>query len=279
MIGAGKVGCTLGKFFVLRGISVAGYYSRSKKSATEAAQFTQTQAFDNIEDIVDTCDVLFLTVPDGSLTTVFQQIQTLPIKGKCICHCSGALSAADAFPGIKETGAFGYSVHPLFAVSDKFHAYEELTDVFFALEGDPARLEEIRSLFRGCRIKVIPSDCKTKYHAAAVTVSNLAIGLMKTGLELMQACGFSDEEARSALAPLIKGNIIHLLEKGPVESLTGPIERCDTSTVKKHLTALSQEQREIYLPLSHTLVGIAEEKHPETNYAEMKAILKGAELK
>ena len=39
------------------------------------------------------------------------------------------MSAQDAFEGIEETVAFGYSVHPLFAVSDKYNAYRELTGV------------------------------------------------------------------------------------------------------------------------------------------------------
>lgn len=275
IIGAGKVGCTLGKFFVQRGNSVVGYYSRSIKSAIEAAHFTQTQALNHIEEIVDLCDVLFLTVPDRSLVQVFQQIAVMPIKGKYICHCSGALSTREAFPGIEKTGAFGYSVHPLFAISDKYHAYEELTDIFFALEGDSAHLEEIRSLFDGCRIKTISSDCKTAYHAAAVMVSNLTLGLMKPAFDLMEQCGFTEEEARSALAPLALGNLAHVFQKGLQESLTGPVERADGSTISKHLGCLSSEQKEIYILLSHILIGIAQKKHPDTDYQNIWNLLKG----
>ncbi len=275
MIGAGKVGCTLGKFFVQRGFSVVGYYSRSMESAIEAARFTQTQALNCIEQMVDLCDILFLTVPDRSLTQVFQQIAVMPIKGKYICHCSGALSAREAFSGIEKTGAFGYSVHPLFAISDKYHAYEELTDIFFALEGNPTHLEEIRSLFDGCHIKIISSDCKTAYHAAAVMVSNLTLGLMKPAFDLMQQCGFTEEEARTALSPLALGNLTHVFQKGLQESLTGPIERADDSTIIKHLGCLSPEQKEIYIPLSRILIEIAQKKHPDTNYQNIWNILKG----
>lgn len=275
MIGAGKVGCTLGKFFVTHGLAVIGYYSRTPQSAKEAAQFTQTQAFTTMEELVKKCDVLFLTVPDRSLTEVFCNLKQLPIKGKYICHCSGALSAKDAFPDIESVGAFGYSVHPLFAISDKYHAYEELTDVFFALEGNSIHLEEIQSLFATCKTKVIPSHCKTTYHAAAVFVSNLVIGLIQTGLDLMQSCGFTESEARSALKPLIEGNIEHLLLQGSAESLTGPVERCDIPTIKKHLYCLTQEQKEIYCALSRTVVDIAQKKHPTRDYTHLLQILKG----
>ena len=39
-IGAGKVGCTLGKYFSTHGAAVTGYYDRNTQAAKEAAQFT-----------------------------------------------------------------------------------------------------------------------------------------------------------------------------------------------------------------------------------------------
>lgn len=47
-IGAGKVGFTLGKYFAVNGLDVAGYYSRNYRSAEEAAAFTCSEAFDSI---------------------------------------------------------------------------------------------------------------------------------------------------------------------------------------------------------------------------------------
>ena len=37
IIGAGKVGCSIGKYLTEHGFSVAGYCSKSKKSVEEAA--------------------------------------------------------------------------------------------------------------------------------------------------------------------------------------------------------------------------------------------------
>ena len=76
-------------------------------------------------------DVLFFTLPDKEIESVYRQISQLSIRGKIFCHCSGALSAQDAFPNIDDFSATGFSVHPLFAVSDKYNAYRELADVFF----------------------------------------------------------------------------------------------------------------------------------------------------
>ena len=66
-----------------------------------------------------------------------------------------------------------------------------------------------------------------------------------------------------------------------MEALTGPIERGDAQTVRKHLDAMEEENlteiREIYEGLSRVLVEMAEKKHPERDYRTVKEILKGNE--
>ncbi|MGM9607240.1 MAG: NAD(P)-binding domain-containing protein [Oscillospiraceae bacterium] len=131
-IGAGKVGFTLGKFFAQGGIPVTGYWSRNPESAQEAAFFTGSRQYDSPEALVQDSDALFLTVPDSAITPVFQDLGAFEISEKQICHCSGAMTAGEAFPGIGQTGAYGYSIHPLFPVSSKYEAYRELTGAFFA---------------------------------------------------------------------------------------------------------------------------------------------------
>lgn len=255
-----------------------GYFSQHTASAQEAARFTGTRAFDSLEALLPVCDVLFLTVPDGRIPQVFERLRRLTIENKYICHCSGALSAHDAFPGIGETGAFGYSVHPLFAVSDRYHAYEELPDLFFALEGHPARLEAMRDLLTGAglTVRVLDADCKVKYHAAAVLASNLMLALAWQSLQLLEECGFSPGDAQKALGPLMLGNLRHIVQDGPVASLTGPVERDDRETVAKHLAALPEgPTREVYRLLSQSLVQLARQKHPQRGYEAMEQLLKG----
>ena len=284
-IGAGKVGFTLGKFFCSKSstdcdsksdsIKVTGYYSRNTQSAEEAAKFTETQAFTDMGAIIEASDVLFLTVPDGSITEVYEQVRQYPIQGKYICHCSGSLSAGEVFPGIDQTGAYGYSVHPLFAVSDKYEAYKELQDVFFAVEGNEEHLPEIKRMLKsvGIDLQVIMAEDKTLYHAAAVTASNLAVALLAESINMLCQCGFSEEDARKALTPLVMGNVEHVLEKGPAAALTGPVERGDEKTIIKHLDCLNGRQRELYRVLSSRLIPIAESKHPDRLYQNIERLL------
>ena len=90
-IGAGKVGFTLGKYLAMHGIEISGYYSRTPASAKEAAEFTQSRYYTSIEEITKDSDTLFLTVPDGTIGEIWDDMRNLPIKNKNICHCSGSI--------------------------------------------------------------------------------------------------------------------------------------------------------------------------------------------
>ena len=275
IIGAGKVGCSLGKYFRLNNLKVTGYYDVNEDLAKEAATFTETTFIEDLETIVKISDTLFLTVPDDLITTVWNQMKDMSLEGKFICHCSGALSAGDAFPGIDKCGAFGYSVHPLFAVSDKYNSYKELSHAYFVIEGDEKHREEIAGIFNnlGNEVRYIAAKDKVKYHCAAAVCSNHVVALIQESLELLQECGFDEESALKALTPIMLGNMQHIVERGTVNSLTGPVERADVKTVEKHLSCLNEKQQMLYRLLSEILISIGEKKNLGRDYGRLKDIL------
>ena len=74
-------------------IDLNGYYSKSKHSAKEAAIFTGTKKYDNLEMLIEDSDAIFITTPDSEIQGVWNKINRLSIKGKLICHCSGSISS------------------------------------------------------------------------------------------------------------------------------------------------------------------------------------------
>ncbi|SKC09786.1 Predicted oxidoreductase, contains short-chain dehydrogenase (SDR) and DUF2520 domains [Lachnospiraceae bacterium] len=276
-IGAGKVGCSLGKFFSEGGVRMTGYFSRHIESAKAAAEFTGTKCYVGIKELVSDSDAIFITVPDGVITEIFKELRKFDIRGKQICHCSGSISAAEAFPGIEDTGAVACSIHPLFPISDKFTTYRELTGAFFCLEGDVKCVSEWEEQLKalGVRTQIIESASKVSYHAGCAIASNLVCALMQESLNLLTKCGFTDESAREALTPLVKSNIGHVLNDGVVNALTGPVERNDIKTVQKHIDCFpTKKEKELYCTVSSNLIQIARAKHPETDFSEMESILR-----
>lgn len=274
-IGAGKVGFTLGKYLKEKGyLEISGYYSQHEASAKEAASFTDTTAYKDRRDLVYASDIIVITVPDKEIEKVWDDIKNLPLEGKLICHCSGAMTSK-VFSGVTEAHAFCYSIHPMYAISSKQDSYKELNKALFTVEGDAEWAEKICSFIKslGNECIVISSQDKIKYHGAAVFVSNLVTGLFASGKKLLMECGFDDTLAQQALVPLFLGNAANVAKRGPVESLTGPIERNDMETVKKHLRVLSQEEKDIYRALSKAVADVAAAKHPETDYSDMRMFL------
>lgn len=274
IIGAGKVGCSIGKYLVESLVPVTGYYSRTIKSAVEAAEFTGSKMFDSIEELVSVSDTLFITTPDDSIAGVWDCIAKLSVKDKIICHFSGSLSSV-VFSGIDVTGASCCSIHPMLAFSDRFSSYIQLNQAYMTIEGQDYAVSVIKKLFENAGNKVFQIDSceKSRYHAAASVLSNQMIALFQTGIDMLKQCGFKEEDAISLVTPLVRNNTEAFLSKGSVNALTGPVERGDSSTVRKHLDVLEGDDREIYRLLAAKLVTIAKEKNPSRDYEELTTIL------
>ncbi|MBR1743347.1 MAG: DUF2520 domain-containing protein [Lachnospiraceae bacterium] len=243
IIGAGKVGTTLGKYLSERGVPIAGYYSRTVESAAQAAEFTGTKVFEDLETLTEASDTLFITTPDGEIGKVWDCIAGKKLSGKLIYHFSGSLSSR-VFSGIENTGAAGASVHPMYAFSDKFTSYLKFHTAYFVAEGQEKALEEFQKLFGaafGHTILTIKAEDKMKYHAAAALASNAMLALFYESQMLLSECGFSEEESRALFTPLVKNNVEAMLAQGAVPAMTGPVERNDVETVKEHLRAICKE--------------------------------------
>ncbi|MCD8301353.1 MAG: DUF2520 domain-containing protein, partial [Clostridiales bacterium] len=262
---------SMGKYLTWRGMTVTGYYSRSPESANEAAGFTGTNMYTDIGCLVTDSDAVFITVPDGAIADVWEEIRGLPIQGKIMIHCSGSLSST-VFSGIEDAGGFAYSIHPLLAVNDKYSSYDMLAKAFFTIEGSPEHLDDLKKMFEGFgnHVEIINAEDKTLYHAAAAAASNLAVGLVAMSEEMLMRCGFGSQSAHEALSPLIMGNMVNIVEAGTRAALTGPVERNDAGTVGQHLKVLSGDEATVYRLLSAEIVKLAEEKYPERDYTKLK---------
>lgn len=274
-IGAGKVGVSLGKYFSVNGMEISGYFSRTERSAREAAEFTGSELFLSPEQLIIGSDAVFLTVTDGAIKDTYLSLPKELLKGKQLCHCSGAMSAEEAFPNISDFGAKGTSIHPLFPISSKTESYMELRNAFFCIEGGCAAEWSAILSDMGNPTRIITSDIKNRYHAACSVASNLVCGLMAESAELLEQCGFTEEEALSALEPLAMSNMKRIFTVGPTAALTGPVERNDVSTIKKHIACINGgNDSDIYRAVSKKLTEMAKERHPQADYTEMEKLLR-----
>lgn len=271
-IGAGKAGCSLGKYFSMKTgkMQITGYFSLIEEEAKWAAAFTDSSFCETAEEVIAASDTIIISTPDGAIKTVWDSLKKDNMRGKIICHLSGSLSS-DVFSGIEEYGAYPISIHPMFAFSNKESVYQQLNEVSFTLEGHEKAVLVWKDLFSaiGNSAIEISKEVKPKYHAAASLLSNHVIAVLAAGYEALMDCSFSEEEARNFSAVLVRNNVEQVIQNGCVSSLTGPIERADNETVEKHLSVLNNKQKEVYRACGKELLEISKQKNPNRNYEKL----------
>lgn len=275
-IGAGRAGCSLGRYFrekTLPDFGIAGFYSKKSEDALWAAQFTRSKYFASLEDVVSESDIIVISTPDSVVDFVWKALPKEALRDKIICHLSGSLSS-DVFSERESYGIYGISVHPLFAFSNKESVYQQLQKVCFTLEGDSFAVAVWQKLLAdmGNLTLEITKENKIKYHAAASLLSNHVLAVLESGYELLQECGFKEAQARGFTADLVMHNVEHAVRQGTMDALTGPIERCDTATVEKHLAQLTGYARELYLCCGKALLALAQQKNPTRDYGAMQKL-------
>lgn len=274
-IGAGKVGFSLGKYLSENAVEITGYFSRNEESSKEAARFTGSRQFLNVQELISSSDVIFITTPDGEIYNTWISIKNSILREKIICHTSGSLSS-HIFSNFDKSDAYFYSIHPIFPINSKYESYKQLKNAVFTIEGHHKYLKELILLFEAFGNTVIQINSKDKalYHAASVSVSNLFCALVSRACGYLRDYGFSEEQAVRALYPLALSNLNNIMDKGLLRSLTGPVERCDISTIKGHVEVLPEEHKSTYLDLSRELVEIAKVKNKDKDYGKLESYLK-----
>ena len=256
-IGAGKVGSALGLYFKQKGFKIGGYYSKTYEHAQSAARLTESEAFTNIGELMNSSTMIWITIPDDALTSVAKEISLLDIPPhiKAFVHTSGVHSAEVLQP-IKDVGFPTYCAHPLMAFGETAESAQQLSETYFALDRAMDQVKQDDDTYMthffeklGNHTLYIESNKKELYHCAASVLSNYMVTLLNMAYEMFEASGMTKSEIKKATAPLLRSTLKNIAENDAMsDALTGAIKRGDRTTVVKHLVALEK-----YMPQKTTL--------------------------
>ena len=278
-IGAGTVGTALAVRLSSKGYRVVAVSSRSQTLAEKLARaITGCRACNNNQEVVDTAELVFITTPDDAIAPVVFQIQWHP--GQSVVHCSGA-DSTDILKPAKKSGAQVGVFHPLQTFASVKQAIENIPGSTFALEAEEPLLNTLKDMaaaLDGNWVELKESD-KVVYHAAAVIACNYLVTLVKLATDLWQTFAIPPQQATQALLPLLRGTINNIDTVGIPQSLTGPIARGDTGTIKKHLIALHKVAPGLLstykeLGLQTITIAVAKGRINQHQAQELQAILK-----
>jgi len=253
ILGAGRIGRTLGRLMKARGLQPGGISCRTLRSARKATSFIGGgEATTSNARAVAGAALVIISTPDGAIAPLARRLARTRIdwKGRTVAHTSGALSSAALEP-LAGRGARVASWHPLVSVADPRVALQDFDDVPFAIEGDARAVRELRRLVDklGGRPITIPRQAKALYHLIACFLSNDLVALLAFGLESARGLGLSHREAARLYLPLVRRTLENVERLGAVKALTGPVSRGDVATLRLHadpLRALPSEFRKLH---------------------------------
>ena len=266
-IGAGKIGLSLGRYFVNKNLKVAGYFDISKSLADKAASETESIVFQNYREVIDESDIVFVTVPDGVIKSVWENLLTYKIKDKMVVHTSGALSS-EIFCGARKRNCRVMSIHPMMTFAGGDTEIEKMEKMPLTIEGDLKEFKDFLDKLPNNKFAISP-DKKVNYHLAGVFASNLLIAVIHRAIENIEKSGL--EAGREIIFPIIEKTIENIREKGTLKSITGPLERGDINTILKHLEVQHGVEKKLYKAASLELLEIM--KDNDRDYNEIKKLL------
>lgn len=243
IIGAGKLGKTLGKLFIDHGVAkIAGIVNSTEQSSQEAIAFIgQGTAFTTISALPQ-AELTLISTPDDALKVCARQLLDNPLlnANSAVIHCSGSLNS-HLFSMLKpKTGLIG-SIHPLHSFANPALSIHQFKGAFCTLEGNEQILPLLSQWVKaiGGQPVMIETSEKPLYHAASVFASNYVIALAEIAHQLLTQSGINAETAQAMISHLMQSAVSNLARsKNIASALTGPIQRGDYSTVEKHLSSI-----------------------------------------
>lgn len=271
IIGAGKVGNTLARLWYTAGVEIKAVYNRNYANAEQLAEYVDADAVDTLEKVINSAEIIFLTVADDALSAIANELAKIDLTDKAIVHTSGALSI-DIFSELALKGASLGSLHPAFPFSDIESAMKNLSGASFAIEASDEKLQRqliyLAELLGG-KIIIIPEGQKAIYHASLVLISNYTVTLYSLAENMLKPLTSDQSAIDSALMTLLRATVENIANQGIPDALTGPLVRADGETIQGHLQAIDDDAlKSLYISLARLSYPMLEQRGINTHFID-----------
>ncbi len=237
LVGPGRAGTAVATALVTAGwqvVTVAGRAPDAPSTQAAAARFGAEATA--LRDAARDVDLVVIATPDAAIEAVAAELATAVRSDALVVHLSGArgVDVLGAVPA--RTGA----LHPLQTLPSAEVGAARLPGAWCAVAGDPQVVVLARSI--GLQPIEVADGDRTAYHAAACIAANHLVALLAQVERVAPV-------PLEAFLPLVRAAVENVAQLGPQAALTGPVARGDVETVRSHLGALPDGDREAYLAL------------------------------
>ena len=208
IIGGGRLATHLASYFKLIDIP---FHQWTRKNNQPLSSF------------LDISEKILLAVSDDAIESLSQSI-----SNKIIIHFSGALTIAKT-----------QSVHPLFTFGYNLYDKKTYMSIPFITEKGGKSFKTLFPELENTSFSINQKD-KILYHAWASIAGNFSSILITEYVNKLVGMGLPYNLATPYLSQMLHNSI------ESSKALTGPINRGDSKTIKKHLDAIDKEFQVIY---------------------------------
>ncbi|MCA1839017.1 MAG: Rossmann-like and DUF2520 domain-containing protein [Actinomycetota bacterium] len=274
IIGAGRVGVSLGVLLKRAGHRIIGASGRSSASLDRASSHIGCPSSTSFLDVIEGADAILIAVPDDVVAKVAEDLAGVQLEpGTVVLHAAGSIGLQPLVP-LQTAGAQIVAAHVLQSVPDVERGIERIPGSWFGVTCDDVMRDWSQGFVEavGGRVLWLSDEERDQYHLDAVIASNfltvLAYLIEETGRDI------------APYLPLMSGTLANLEKLGPANALTGPFARGDASTIARHLTRLGTDGavRDAYVTLGLSALAIAEGRGSisATQVSQIKSLLEGS---
>ncbi|HEU5008385.1 MAG TPA: DUF2520 domain-containing protein [Jatrophihabitantaceae bacterium] len=238
VVGAGRVGSTLGAALARSGHEITGVVAVSASSRERAERLLPQAPVLPMDEVVAGADLVLLAVPDDALRPLVAGLADTGSwhTGQLVAHTSGAQGIGVLDPAAAR-GVIPLALHPVMTFVGRPEDLDRLDGAPFGVTAD----DDLRPVAESLVLEMggepvwVPEPARPLYHAALSVGSNHLVTLIADALALLDGAGV--ERSDQLLAPLVSAALDNALRLRDA-ALTGPVSRGDVATVAAHLRTL-----------------------------------------
>ncbi|SDN34279.1 Rossmann-like and DUF2520 domain-containing protein [Allokutzneria albata] len=265
VVSAGRVGSVLGAALARAGHIVNGVSAVSSASLARAELLLPGVPVLAPDEVARAADLVLLAVPDDELGGLVRGlVATDSLRaGQIIVHTAGA-HGVDVLRPAAEIGVLPLALHPVMTFTGRPEDLQRMAACCVgvtATDDDEVAWHVAEALVveMGAEPVRVPEAARPLYHAAIAHGANHLMTLVAECADLLRDAGIGSAER--LLAPILSASLDNVLRLGD-RSLTGPVARGDTGTVRAHVDVLNRSSPRVlpaYLALARRTADRAEQ--------------------
>lgn len=266
IIGAGRLGCVLGRALQQRGFEVVHASSMSEAGRTRATKLLGVPVHSDPTAVTAGVDCVIISVPDDALGHVLDAVAARPTDANeprlRIVSTSSFGGMTPLIP-LAEAGVDVGIMHPMASIVDAGMDPDLLTGCGAAIGAtDDASRSLMNALTHALGMLAfnVPDHAWDLHAAACSIASNGIIALLCAIEDLADEAGLHPDAARAAYGKLAALNVERGVRVGSVDALAGPIVRGDAISIASQVSTVRESATQadaLLIPIIATLANRA----------------------